>query len=1072
MEEDAESELAKMPPARRFKKRYIFYAVFALLVLTILIAWLQRKDIADQFIQDELKKTGARVTYEIEDIGFRTQKVSNLVVGDPANPDLIVRDAEIDVALGFGGATVQWVRAKGVRLRGKLLPDGKFSFGELDKFLDPDSKEPFEFPDFALDLDDASLALNSPWGAIGLGIEGRGQLRGQFEGEAALRSRKLSYQGCNIGDLRFDGAIALDAGKPSMLGPLQAASVNCRSQGIAISRPVLDADFQLNETFDRWVGSAGFKAAKVALSGQAITAPAGNFEINGGIERSSFKLALDDGGYRSDLLSVRQMVMSGEGRFGMGENGFSLAMRGEGEIAGGRADASLAASLDGAAESTRDTPVGPLLARIGPAARKALSSFDAGAKFDFAVPARTATKIDIDGFDIASASGARIRQAGALRLQSGRGGWSLATPLQIAMSGGDLPTGKLALRRSGSSGWAGTLSLDPYASGTARLALSNMNFSGRPGGSWRFDGNANVSGPLADGRIEGLRMPIDGNWNGSRLALYDGCRNFAFDHARISGVSLARQNIRVCPDGGAIFATGAGGTQVKARLPNFAFRGRLGGTMVDLKTSVVRFNLDQGFNASNVKVELGAADSMTSFAASSVNGRFDRRGISGSLSGGEGQIANVPMLMDNAAGDWTYRDGNVRLVAALGFTDAEELDRFLPMQVPEIIVDYEDGTITAIGDVFEPTTQTRVAGVDIRHVLANGEGRALFAVDDLRFGSAFQPELLTPLTLGVVANVDGSVYGDGQIAWDNSGDGIRSTGTFGTKSLNLAAAFGVVDGLSTELKFTDLLSLETAPGQVANIATINPGIAAFGGVISYKLLPDQKVEIEGGRWPFAGGELIIERTVWDFGVEKPRNLVMRVKGIEVAQFIEQFDFDNLTATGTFDGVLPMTFDEDGGRIVGGELISQEGGGNISYIGELTYEDLSPYANFAFDALKSLDYNRLRIGMNGDLGGEIITVINFAGVKQGTGAKKNFITRQLASIPIEFNLVIEAQFFQLMSSIREFYDPEFLVQKNLPELIKKQQEFDRLQREAGAASAETKINEGEQAVQPSESKDGV
>ena len=190
MEEDAESELAEMPPARRFKKRYIFYAVFALLVITILIAWLQRKDIADQFIQDELKKSGARVTYEIEDIGFRTQKVSNLVIGDPSSPDLIIRNAEIDVSLGFNGATVQWVRAKGVRLRGKLLPDGKFSFGELDKFLDPDSKEPFEFPDFALDLDDASLALNSPWEAIVLGIEGRGQLRGQFEGAAALRSRK------------------------------------------------------------------------------------------------------------------------------------------------------------------------------------------------------------------------------------------------------------------------------------------------------------------------------------------------------------------------------------------------------------------------------------------------------------------------------------------------------------------------------------------------------------------------------------------------------------------------------------------------------------------------------------------------------------------------------------------------------------------------------------------------------------------------------------------------------------------------------------------------------------------
>jgi len=222
MEESADSELAKMPPARRFKKRYIFYAVFALLILTLLIAWMQRKDIADQFIQDELQKTGIRAAYEIEDIGLRTQKISNLVIGDPAKPDLAIRDVEVDVALGFTGAAVQWVRAKGMRLRGKILPDGAYSFGELDKFLDPDSTEPFELPDFALDLEDATVALDTPWGNIGLAVEGLGQLRGQFKGDAALRSSKLVYQGCDISDLRYDGEIGLDAGKASLLGPVQA----------------------------------------------------------------------------------------------------------------------------------------------------------------------------------------------------------------------------------------------------------------------------------------------------------------------------------------------------------------------------------------------------------------------------------------------------------------------------------------------------------------------------------------------------------------------------------------------------------------------------------------------------------------------------------------------------------------------------------------------------------------------------------------------------------------------------------------------------------------------------------
>ena len=951
MTDDLETPAA--PKSRWIKKWHIFCGVFLLLIMTVVIAWAQRRDIADRFIKEELQKTGARVSYDIEDIGFRTQKISNLVVGDPANPDLTVVKAEVDVSIGFSGAKLQWVRAKGVRLRGKMLADNKFSFGELDKFLDPESKEPFALPDFALDLEDASLALASPWGPIGISANGHGQLRGQFEGNAAIRSKRLSAQGCVLNDLAFDGDYRISNSKPALIGPVQATSADCPKQGIAVLRPIIDADIQLNEKFDRWVGKAGFKAAKVALNGQSVISPVGTIEADGGIERTSFSLALSEAGYRSDILNFRKMALSGDGRLGIGENGFSLAMRGEADIKGGNADASLAGPLDNIVGSTRNTPVGPLLERMAPAARKALTSFDAGMNFDFAIPARTATKIDIIGLDIASRSGARIRQNGALQLQSGRGGWALMTPIQIAMSGGDLPSGKLSLKRSGPDGWSGSLAMEPYAAKDARLAVSSLNFSGRPGGSWKFAGNAVLTGPISGGRIEGLRLPIDGRWDGRLLSLYDGCQNFGFDRARISGVSLTAQTYRLCPDGGPIFATGSGGTRVKASLPNFAFRGNLGGTPVDLKTAVLRFNLDSGFNASDVKLSVGSKDSETSFAATSVNGRFDQSGISGKLAGGSGQIANVPLLMSDVAGDWSYRNGDVRLVAGLTFKDAEKAYRFEPMQVPEIIVDYEKGTITAIGQIFEPTTQTKVADVDIRHMLGTGSGRALMSVDDLKFNDRMQPVLLTPLVVGVVGNVQGAVYGDGQITWDSSGNGIQSTGRFGTKAMDLAGAFGVVDGLATELRFTDLLGLETAPGQIANLASINPGIVAYGGLVKYQLLADQKVQIEGGSWPFAGGELMLEPTVWDFGVDKPRNLVFRVKGVQVAEFIEQFDFNDLTATGTFDGVLPMVFDADGGRIVGGELVSRENGGNIAYIGQLTYEDLSPYANFAFDALKSL-----------------------------------------------------------------------------------------------------------------------
>ena len=91
------------------------------------------------------KQAGVRATYKIDQVGFRTQRIRNLVIGDPA-PDLVdSRLVEVDVALNFSGANLRDVRADGVKIRGRYA-DGKLSFGELDKFTDPDSKSRLNGP--------------------------------------------------------------------------------------------------------------------------------------------------------------------------------------------------------------------------------------------------------------------------------------------------------------------------------------------------------------------------------------------------------------------------------------------------------------------------------------------------------------------------------------------------------------------------------------------------------------------------------------------------------------------------------------------------------------------------------------------------------------------------------------------------------------------------------------------------------------------------------------------------------------------------------------------------------------
>jgi hypothetical protein len=234
-----------------------------------------------------------------------------------------------------------------------------------------------------------------------------------------------------------------------------------------------------------------------------------------------------------------------------------------------------------------------------------------------------------------------------------------------------------------------------------------------------------------------------------------------------------------------------------------------------------------------------------------------------------------------------------------------------------------------------------------------------------------------------------------------------------------------VKGASGTVVFTDLLGLTTAPNQVLKVGSINPGIEVTDGEVSFQLKGGQVLTVNRGTWPFMGGTLTMRPVTLNLGTSEQRAYVLEIEGLEAAQFVQRMELENLSATGVFDGTLPLIFDRDGnGRIEGGHLQSR-GGGNVSYVGALTYKDLSTMANMAFDALRSLDYQGMTIDMNGPLTGEIVTRVRFDGVSQGAGAKHNFITRQVGKLPFRFIVTVTAPFYKLITTVKSMYDPTMI-----------------------------------------------
>ena len=1055
-----EEETDQVSLGSRFRARLFVYPILFLLLVGILFLWSSRLTIADNFVRSELDKLGIEASYEIEDIGLRKQIIRDLVIGDPNAPDLTADLVEIGNSLGTDGAGINWVSARGVKAFGRLK-DGKLSFGALDKFSDPEDDSPLALPDIALILEKAQLRIDSDYGAVGLSLNGQGNLHDGFKGELAALSKNLDLGSCAMADSSYFGEVAINDRKLGLNGPLRFKAVKCPDLDLSTQDMGVQLSIILGQDFRSWSGDAGISSGALRYSGYRAKEMRSTVAFTGDLKRSSGNIDLTLGGLNSPYGRADNGRVSGPFQIGYGDGPITARFDGQSEIRSAQIAKSMLKQTAAMVTSTDGTPVGPITKKLATALRKAGRALDLSGDVRFDMGA-TGTKLAINAFDARSRSGGKVALDNPILLTFTGKDVKMLAEGGLLLNGGGFPQARIDLNDGSlSRGFSGNVKIAAYQAGAAKLNIPSLSFSPSSGGGTNFDGRLILSGPLADGQVTGLQLPINGNFGSDGFALFRKCVDLQFASLRMASFIAGPTRTRLCPEGnGAIVSSKGAGVNIAARAPSFDLKGTVGGTPLSLSSGALGFSLSKGMTARDVSVRMGTVDSMTKFDMALLSAAFGRT-ISGNISGANGQIASVPLLLENIEGDWRYVGGELLADAKLLVRDEKQVERFRPLISDDVKLKFAEGTIVADGMLREPTTLRQIAMVNITHSLDNSAGRALLDVGSLTFDDMLQPELLTPLTLGVIANVQGNVTGSGQIKWGGKSDGIQSTGSFRTDSINLAAAFGPVTGLSGEIKFSDLLGLETEASQLVRMTEVNPGVAAYNGQLFYRLLPDYKMQIEGGQWPFAGGMLYLEPTILDLGEEAERRLEFTVVGVDAAQFLSQFDFENLTATGVFDGKLPMIFDQDGGRIAGGYLVARKGGGSIAYIGELTYEDMGTFANFAFNALKSLKYQQLTIGMDGAIAGEIITEVKFSGLQQGDDASKNFVTKQLARIPLEFNVRIQAPFMQLMSSAKAFYEPEILVGQNLPALL-------RAQEERATEAVKALQGNSESSVQPRES----
>ena len=1058
-----------MTPGSHRGRRMVLSIVLLLIAVPLAI-WLLRHPIATHFVDRELRRRGVEASYRITEIGFGRQVLEDVRIGPRERPDLTARRVVVGTTVGLGGVGVSGLEATGVRLRGRVV-GGRVRLGQIDRLLPPPSGKPFAFPDLPLTLSDTIVRLATPVGEVRLGVAGQGNPARDFTGRLAVETGGLAGGGCETGAIsgRFVARVA--EGRPALDGPLTVRSMSC-GDGLVASGVRLAPDIALSKELNRVSGTVGLAADRLATEAGRAEALSGSVRLAGWLDAVSGRGLLSAERVSTGSGSATTVVLDGtflggpealEGQARLSAATLSAdGYRAERVAVAGRYDLAFGNGVEGAI----DGRVSARAVTLSSAALSALDGIDGGLKGTplaalaqalgrdlqaagrrFALESQGTVAIENGTLDLhipsarlASRSGARLAFGGGdgVRLRPGSGTIPTLDGV-FTVAGGGLPAGTVRLRRDAEGALSGVARFDPYRAGPSRIALTPVRFSRLANGVTRIDTTVELSGPFAGGRVDGAAMRIAAAFDRTGgVVVNPGCADARFRTLAISGVAFDPARLRLCPvEGGALFRRSArGGVQAGAIVQAPALTGRVGATPVALNASRATVRIAEGrFAVDDLEARIGAAGAMTRLDFPTLSGGFLGRGAEGRFTGASGQVGQVPILWSEGEGDWSFAGGRLALTADLAVDDAADPARFETLSAPGFALAFAGSVIDAAGPLIDPQTGRTVTDVTLRHSFAEGGGEARLAVRNLRFDDELQPSRLTPLALGVVADVQGTVNGDARIVWGEPG--VQSTGTFTTKGMNLAAAFGPVTGLSTTVRFTNLLNLVTADDQLLTVDQINPGVPVENGVVRYAIVSGRRIAVRSGRWPFAGGTLVLEPTTLEFGEGKRQDFTLDVTALDAAVLLDNLEFDNISATGVFDGRFPLSFANGNGEVVGGHLESRPPGGTVAYVGAVSQEDLGFFGNLTFEALKSLKYDQLDITLNGPLSGQMVTGLRFDGLAQGTGAKRNILARAIAGLPFVFKITITAPFRQLLFSARSFSDPELLVEQNLGLLYREQ-----------------------------------
>ena len=914
-----------------------------------------------------------------------------------------------------------------------------------------------------------------------------GALTAQLEASADA----LGWAGAMVQGARLEAQASTDMRLENVDGALsftvsafegEIAGMDVRAQDVSGSARADGALADAGLALGDWSGEFDAQAAHVAQGAEEARSARQVALTSEWSGRGEGPNAHASGGYDLRAASARWDSVRGTGANARGHVMFNVNAD---ESLHANANVTIdAAQLSGAAQrdvitalpSLGGAPVAPLMAELRHATDRALDRFSVSGGVDFLINGLGQRVVVHAPWELQSASGARARIA---PLREDRPTLVVQWPgallhgiVAADIAGGGFPRATLLID---SADWApdapldvdGTITINNWRAGDAALSAREVRtaLQVRPdgGGQIDFSGPTRVSGPLGGGLLQnaetelGLRVSWGEGW---RVTPAQDCLPMRIGQLDVAGLSFNDGAMRVCAANGAegaLIAANAqgalsggfdvsglslsgvmgGGGQEPATLQSRNVRGRFSGRTSDMRLDIAANTPSLAITFAPERQMVVRGEALTGLAritegSWTVNGEFrsgslEDPALPGAVSAIAGQWRAAPTSTDGVV--INVEAGEALMVASPVNAPDDPRPLFSPMRLTNARAEMADGRIDATGDIILEDGARGLAHVTAQHDIAAGQGDAQIEAEALVFNDNLQPFELSELLRGVVANVQGAASADAHVRWGNGA--IGASGRIGVSDMSLATAtIPIIQDVNGEVYFDDLFALTTPPGQTLHIGLVNPGVAVREGVLQFQLLPEGEVSIERAEFAFASGVLSLEPTRIQLGSEETQ-FTLKLHDVDVAALVTQLNVPDLFATGRVEGEFPLTLSPRSSVITNGVLRASEEGGTIAYTGHAGDGATGP-ARMAFQALRSFDYDRLSLTLDGDLNGEVVTAIQFSGENSGQGVDVGAQSPlggeeiRIRGVPFRFNVRVSAPFRRLADTVASVTDARALL----------------------------------------------